>query len=135
MGSRVLIVEDEIFVAIDIEHVVSEMGLTPIGIAADREGALRLARRAEIAIVDLNLRDGPTGYDIGRKLAAEHGVTVMFMTANPGQLGGSVPGTLGVLPKPVAEEELRAAIDFAVAHRNALPAAPPPRMMVFENRA
>ena len=131
MTCRVLVVEDEIFVAIEIEHLVSELGYLPIGIAPDSATAIRLAPEAEIALVDLNLRDGATGPDIGRHLA-ENGVTVVFMTANPAQLGDGVPGTLGVLPKPVDEMEMREAVRFAVAARFAHPeATPPSRMRLF----
>lgn len=127
---RVLIVEDEILVAIEIESVLVEMGLEPLGIAADMAAALKLAAQADIALVDINLRDGATGPLIGRKLA-DTGVTVIFMTANPEQLGDGVPGTVGVIPKPVADFELRQAIDFAVAHHASRQAPLPRRLQLF----
>ena len=132
MTRKVLVVEDEIFVATEIEHVIEDMGLTPIGIAADERSALSLASRAEVALVDLNLRDGPSGIHIGRILAQTHGVTVLFMTANPSQLGDGVPGTVGVLPKPVSERDLRAAVAYAVARCDMAEATPPPRLQLFD---
>lgn len=131
MACKVLVVEDEIFVAIEIESVVEELGYHPVGIAADRQTAFDLARDAEVALIDLNLRDGPTGPDIGRTLANELGITVLFMTANPSQLGESVPGTLGVMPKPVMDDELRQAVAYAVAARRKSPAIPPARLRLF----
>jgi FixJ family two-component response regulator len=83
--------------------------------------------------VDLNLRDGPTGPAIGRMLAEKHGVTVVFVTANPAQLGDGVPGTLGVIPKPVNDDEMREAVRFAVAHRRNQQASPPSSMRLFAN--
>lgn len=132
MTRRVLVVEDEIFVAAEIEHVIEDMGLTPIGIAADERSALSLASNAEVALVDLNLQDGPTGIRIGRILAQTHGVTVLFMTANPSQLGDGVPGTLGVLAKPVTERDLRQAVAYAVARCEAAEATPPARLRLFD---
>lgn len=129
--TRILVVEDEIFVATEIEHVVEEMGFIPIGIASDAKSALELAPLADVALVDLNLQDGPTGIDIGRVLAQSHGVTVVYMTANPSQLGDGVPGTVGVLPKPVSEQELRAAVAYAVARRHAAEAEAPRRLRLF----
>jgi len=131
MSCRILVVEDEIFVAIEIEHVVSQLGHRPVGIAADSRKAEELAAQAEIALVDLNLRDGPTGPEIGRMLAEKHGVTVVFVTANPSQLGDGVPGTLGVIPKPVNDDQMREAVSFAVAHRSRQHAAPPASMRLF----
>ena len=131
MMRRVLVVEDEIFVAAEIEHVVEEMGLTPVGIAHDERSALALAGLAEVALVDLNLQDGPTGIGIGRTLAQAHGVTVLFLTANPTQLGDGVSGTLGVLSKPVSDRDLRAALTYAIARREGAEATPPARLRLF----
>src|SRR5690606_38812722 len=89
MSCNVLVVEDEIFVAIEIESVVQDLGHRPVGIAADSRRALELAKDAELAFVDLNLVDGPTGIDLGRRLAGD-GLTVLYMTANPSQLGRGV---------------------------------------------
>jgi CheY-like chemotaxis protein len=131
--SNVLIVEDEIFVAIEVESVLRDMGHTPVGIAADSRKALELAPQAEIALVDLNLHDGPTGIEVGRKLVSR-GVTVMFVTANPAQLGDGVAGALGVLPKPVNDSELKAAINYVDAHhrrQRPLSVRPPRRLRLF----
>lgn len=133
MTYRVLVVEDEIFVATEIEHVVEEMGFTPAGIAADERSALALADQTDIALVDLNLQDGPTGMRIGGTLAKKHGVTVLFMTANPSQLGNGVPGTVGVMAKPVTDRDLRAAVAYAVArHEEDMDATPPGRLRLFD---
>lgn len=126
MSCRVLVVEDEIFVAIEIEGVVQDLGYLPIGIAPDSTTALALADQAEVALVDLNLIDGPTGIQVGRTLA-DKGVTVLFMTANPTQLGDGVPGTIGVMPKPVTGPDLKQAVQFAVAKRLRDEQVAPPR--------
>ena len=130
---RVLVVEDEIFVAVEIESVVEELGHLPVGIAGDSVSAMSIAERCDVALVDLNLRDGPTGPMLGRTLAEKFGVTVLFMTANPSQLGDGIPGTLGVIAKPVSDVELRQALAYAVATRRRMPASPPPRMRLFDN--
>lgn len=131
MTCRILVVEDEIFVAIEIEHVIEEMGFTPVGIAADLRSALALADGVDVALVDLNLQDGPSGAKIGRILAERHGVTVLFMTANPSQLGDGVPGTIGVLAKPVTDGDLRSAVAYAVARHQTRDATPPSRLQLF----
>ena len=134
MTCRVLVVEDEFFVAIEIESVLREMGLEPVGIAPDSSTAQQLAAQAELAFVDLNLADGPTGIDVGRGLA-DRGVTVIYMTANPAMLGEGVPGTVGVLPKPVNDAELREAVHFAVhRHRKSTEGLPPKRLRLFADR-
>ncbi|WDR02806.1 response regulator [Devosia algicola] len=131
MSCKILVVEDEIFVAAEIEHVVTEMGHVAVGVAADKVAALKLAPDTDVALVDLNLHDGPTGIAIGRILAQSYGVTVLFMTANPAQLGRGVSGTLGVLPKPVGGDEMKQAVAYAVAQREKKVAKPPRRLQLF----
>jgi CheY-like chemotaxis protein len=70
MSSKVLVVEDEIFVAIELESLLHDLGHQPVGIAADSRQALALAEQAELAFVDVNLLDGPTGVEVGKALAA-----------------------------------------------------------------
>ena len=81
MARSVLIVEDEIFVAMEVQHVLTEMGHIPVGIAANRREALELGQDVDIALVDLNLRDGPTGIDIGRQLAVAERSSEISSTA------------------------------------------------------
>ncbi len=131
MSYRILIVEDEIIAATEIEYVVEEMGHDPMAIASDQKSALAHASQADIALVDLNLRDGPTGIRIGEILAQTHGVTVVFLTANPAQLGDGVPGTIGVMPKPATDRDIRETVEFAVARRIAADAKPPRRLKLF----
>ncbi len=131
MSCRILIVEDEFFIATEIEHVVLDMGHEPVAIAMDQRSALAHASDIDIALVDLNLRDGPTGSTIGKILAQTHGVTVVFMTANPSQLGPGVPGTVGVLPKPATDRDLRDVVAFAVAKHARDHANPPRRLKLF----
>ncbi len=123
---NVLIVEDEIFVALDVENAVEDAGYTVIGIAPDSHSALQLAENADIAFIDLNLRDGLTGIAVGRRLASEMGVTVVYMTANPSLLGEGVDGTIGVLTKPCSHRVIVAALDFAAAKRAPRGAIEPP---------
>lgn len=113
MTKTALIVEDEIFVALDLERILTEAGYRVAAIAADREGALAAANQCEFAFVDVNLRDGASGPAIARAIAREHGVKVVFVTANPAQIGDDAPA-LGFVRKPFSERAIRAAASHAV---------------------
>ncbi|EQB03556.1 response regulator [Sphingobium baderi] len=115
MGKRVLIVEDEIFVALEIEQIVQAAGLDVIAIAADRAEALAAASLCDIALVDLNLRDGPTGPGIGMELANRHDVRVIYVTANPAQIGAASSAAFGCITKPFDARCIAAALKLAVA--------------------
>ena len=112
MKKRVLVVEDEIFVALDIEHMVETAGFLVSGIAADRATALAAASMCDIALVDINLRDGATGPGIARTLARDHGVRVIYLTANPAQIGAD-SAAFGVISKPFGIATICAALQMA----------------------
>lgn len=129
---NVLVVEDEIFIALEMEAAIVDAGHECVGIAIDRKTALSLAPQADVALVDLNLSDGPTGLQLGADLADDFGLTVVYTTADPEDLGSGVEGTLGVLPKPLSSMELRQLIDFVVSHRVTGQASNPPfRLTLF----
>jgi DNA-binding response OmpR family regulator len=115
MTKKVLIVEDEIFVALEIEQIVEDAGFEVQAIAADRVTALDSAPDCDIALVDLNLRDGPTGPQIGVELASQHGIRVIYVTANPAQIGPAAVAALGVITKPFRAHSISAALRLAAA--------------------
>jgi two-component system, response regulator PdtaR len=133
---RVLIVEDEILVAMELEETLTEHGFEVVGIAPDSATALRLAStEIDVALVDINLRDGETGIELGERLANEADVAVVFVTANAGLMETGVPGAVGVLPKPASRQAVAGAVSYAAMkrlapHSPALP-APPRSMRLF----
>lgn len=112
MSFNVLIVEDQPLLALNLQDMVEELGHHAVGIAGNMYQALALSQKVDIALVDVNLEDGPTGPIVGRTLA-EDDVAVLFMTSDPGAIRGGVPGALGVIQKPVVDLELIAAIQYA----------------------
>ena len=115
MSKTALIIEDEIFVALDLERILTDAGYTVAGIAADSEQAFAAAPGCEIAFVDINLRDGATGPQIAEKIARDHGVKVVFVTANPSQIG--IPSeALGYVRKPFSDKAIIAAAALASGH-------------------
>ena len=112
MAKTALIVEDEIFVALDLERILTDAGYTVAAIAADSETALACAPGCQFAFVDVNLRDGCTGPEIARRMVADFGVKVVFVTANPTQIG-HVEDALGYIRKPFTEQAIRAAAALA----------------------
>jgi two-component system, response regulator PdtaR len=111
MTKTALIVEDEIFVALDLERILTEAGYAVAAIAADQETALAAAKQCEFAFVDVNLRDGPSGPAIARAIARDHGVKVVFVTANPAQIADAP--AIGFVRKPFNERAIRAAASHA----------------------
>ncbi|CAM3116796.1 Response regulatory domain-containing protein [Sphingomonas antarctica] len=130
--ARILIVEDEMLVATEMEAILEDLGHAPVGIAPDLETAMQLADRSiDLALVDLNLRDGLTGPEIGRLLCEKCNITVLFVTANPGLLGTGIAGTVGVLAKPTSEADVKRAVDYALRVRHGERVTPPAGLRAF----
>ena len=134
MTARILIIEDEALVAMELRFVLEDLGYDVVGSAADARTALNVAKETEVdlALVDIHLSDGPTGVELGRGLANDNGVTVLYMTANPGMLREGVSGTIGVLPKPTDERAVQKAVDYALSRRAGRPVDyAPPELQLF----
>lgn len=131
MHTRILIVEDEMLVAMELQSILEDLGYEVAGIAPDLQSArLHFDEDLHLALVDLNLRDGLTGPEIGRNLSS-HGVTVLFVTANPRLLGEGIAGAIGVITKPADEDMVRSAVSYALAVRKGKRAQPPADLRLF----
>jgi CheY-like chemotaxis protein len=111
---QVLIVEDEVLLAVELEHVLEDAGHHVVGHAMEAAEAISLAgqHRPDLALVDVHLQDGPTGVDAARALTTECGAVVLFMTANKQRLPEDFAGACGVISKPYSEHGIRKAVDF-----------------------
>ena len=131
MTPRILIVEDEMLVAMEMEAILQDLGYECAGIAPDLISATAFFdENLDLALVDLNLRDGLTGPQIGAQLSGR-GVPVVFITANPAQLGDGVAGTIGVVTKPTDADTLAAVLDFVFGSRAGKATTAPPRLRLF----
>lgn len=134
MTARILIIEDEALVAMELRFVLEDLGHEVVGTAADARSARALAAgtRIDLALVDIHLSDGATGIALGRELGQEMGVSVLFMTANPGMVRDGIAGTIGVLCKPTDGRAVQTAVDYALGRRQGRPVEyAPPELQLF----
>lgn len=132
MSARILVVEDEALIAMEMTYVISDLGYECVGVAVDVPSAIKLAcDKIDIALVDVNLMDGATGPMIGRRLAEEFDIKVVFVTANPEQLGDGVTGTLGAITKPLEIRLLKEVLSFVIAGGEEGNIDPPARLKLF----
>lgn len=114
LNARVLIVEDEFLIALQIESILLSAGCEVVGVLADRSGLETVDEQPEVALVDLNLRDGPTGCDIAHELARRFGTRIVYVTANPGQIARPAPTAVGIVHKPFSQLAIEAAVGRAL---------------------
>ncbi|MDF1587531.1 response regulator [Rhodospirillales bacterium YIM 152171] len=112
---RVLLVEDEIMIAMLIEDMLLAIGCEIGATVARVDDALRAARTGafDLAILDVNL-DGKPSYPVADLLKAQ-GVPFLFATGYGRE--GLDPGhaTAPALQKPFAQADLEAAVARVLA--------------------
>jgi CheY-like chemotaxis protein len=117
LSSRVMIIEDEMIIALDLENLVTELGHRVTGIATTREEAVRMARedKPELVLADIQLADGSSGVDAAREILDYADVPIIFITAFPEcLLTGERPEPTYLVQKPFSRDTLRATIGQAL---------------------
>jgi CheY-like chemotaxis protein len=103
IATDVLIIEDETFIAMDLESLVKNLGHNVIGVARTHADALALAkaRKPGLILADIQLADGSSGLDAVNELLKTVEVPVVFITAYPERfLTGERPEPAFLISKP-----------------------------------
>jgi CheY-like chemotaxis protein/DNA-directed RNA polymerase specialized sigma24 family protein len=116
-STKVLIIEDEPIISLDLQSIVREMGHTVAAIATTRDEAVRAARKTEpgLVLADIKLADGSSGIDAVRQILSELDVPIVFITAYPERLlTGERPEPTFLVTKPFVPETVRVAVSQAL---------------------
>lgn len=122
---RILIVEDENLVAIDIEEALISLNYNVIGIASTGQEALELVeeRKPDLVLMDIHLgAGGMDGVDTSAKIREQHDTPVIFLTAFADKATlnrAKIVEPYGYVLKPFRYPELRTAIELAL-HKHAV---------------
>ena len=109
----VLIVEDEILIALDVEAALSCAGFEVCGIAHSEAEAMKMAAdcRPDLAIVDIGLSPGD-GRNVAKALSNLYGTGVLFASGQCHEVAGlRGTGAIACLPKPYRAEVVPAAFE------------------------
>jgi CheY-like chemotaxis protein len=113
---RILVVEDEMTIALMIEDMLADLGHEVVAMAMRLPQALHLAEtvEADFAILDINL-DGRLSFPVAEVLR-DRGVPFVFASGY-GSAGLDEPwrGKVAVMRKPFELKDLAGAIDRAAA--------------------
>jgi CheY-like chemotaxis protein/DNA-directed RNA polymerase specialized sigma24 family protein len=115
--ARVLIIEDEPIIAMDIETIVRDLGHEVTGVAVTRDEAVALAMddRPGLVLADIQLADDSSGIDAVKDILGEFQVPVIFITAFPERLlTGERPEPTFLITKPFQRSTVKAAISQAL---------------------
>jgi CheY-like chemotaxis protein len=117
LASRVLIIEDESIIALDLANLVVKLGHKMVGTAVSKDEAVAKARAENpgLILADINLGEGGSGIDAVTEILRSFDVPVIFITAYPERLlTGDRPEPTYLITKPFLPETVQATIGQAL---------------------
>ena len=117
--ARILVVEDEVVIALDIGQQLREMGYAPVGHATHGEQAVALAAelRPDLVLMDIQLAGEMDGISAAQSIRVELGLPVVFVTAFAADetlARAKLTEPYGYILKPFSEREMRTVIEMAL---------------------
>jgi light-regulated signal transduction histidine kinase (bacteriophytochrome) len=122
-GARVLVVEDDGVLALDLAETLDDLGYTVAGTATRGEEAIDLARRLHpnLILMDVGLAGDIDGIAAAEAIREEHDVPVVFLTAHADDdtlHRATRSDASAYLVKPFKPPDLRCVIEIAL-HKHA----------------
>ena len=119
MAMRILLVEDNFFVAAEMESVLTDGGyqVDVVGSSQDAARALQAGEAPVLAIVDIGLADGSTGLGLVRTLAERRVPTLICSGHSESWVRDQMGQTqvAGIMTKPVDQHALLTMVQAALA--------------------
>jgi len=108
---KILVVEDDYFVALDLEHRLMDAGFEVVGVASTADEAVEFARseKPDLAIMDIRLAGAKDGIQAAKDLVRKFGIRSIFSTAHADaemRRLGAEANPVGWLQKPYPPEAL-----------------------------
>lgn len=118
-GSRILVVEDELVVAMDMEMQLTSFGYDVTGIACSGEEAIQLSQRTqpELILMDIQLHGSKDGFATAAEILHFRDLPIVFVTAfgyKEVQRRAEAASPYGFLTKPYRPEDLKTVVSSAL---------------------
>jgi CheY-like chemotaxis protein len=113
----VLIIEDEPFIALDLQTLVEDLGHKVVNVARTHREAVEAVKdgRPGLILADIQLADGSSGLEAVNQILDSFSVPVIFITAYPERfLTGTPPEPAFLITKPFSVDSLKAVISQAL---------------------
>ncbi len=116
--TKVLIVEDEAIVALELQYRLTSLNYEVVGTASTGEKALALAEEArpDLVLMDLKLKGKMNGLETSQEIKNKFSIPSIFITAfsDDATLKEIHDNGFLILQKPFTPEELQKVIDTAL---------------------
>ena len=130
-----LIVEDEVFLAMGLKDELEDSGYRILELAIRHQEALGLARevKPDLALVNIHLAAGDDGVALARDLKAL-GVPVLFISGQQSRARLAMNVAIASLCKPYSPADMVDAVDYLFRHERGDESRPPPsRLEMFDD--
>ena len=119
MTNRIMLVEDEVIVAMDVRQRLETLGYEVVAHATSGEEAVRSAKETSpnLILMDIKIRGAMDGIETAAKIRASQDIPIIYLTAFADDATlkrASLTEAFGYLIKPFEDRELRSAIEIAL---------------------
>lgn len=140
MGNKVLIVEDEFTIALDLKKRLTEKGYDVLGMAKNYEEALAQLEQntPDVILLDINLNDEKDGIELGKKIRSQQSTPIIFVTSYADndifEKAVNEVSPEGYLVKPIRDNELYRTLKIVLKSIDENDLTPPPYVTNLSER-
>ena len=118
-GERILVVEDDWLVSLEIESALGDAGFEIVGIATSAAQALSMAElhQPDLILMDIRLRGTREGVDAAIEIRRRLGIRSIFVSANLDpkmRERAQAADPMGFIPKPFSSPQLVSGVHAAL---------------------
>ncbi|MGZ7043450.1 MAG: response regulator [Methanobacterium sp.] len=119
MTIKILVVEDENLIALDLGYTLEELGFNFIGAACEGEEAIKKAKelKPDLILMDIKLNGEMDGIETAEEINSLLGIPIIYLSANnDSDTRKKIKSTnnFGLLSKPVDNLELKSTIEETI---------------------
>lgn len=115
---KILIVEDETIIALDLKNTISKLGYLVTDTVKNYDEALKsvLDNEPHIILMDINLKEEKDGINIAEQINKIKQLDIIYLTGNAEKEvieRAAKTNPVGYLTKPIREKQLKASLQLA----------------------
>ncbi|MGB7970061.1 MAG: response regulator [Methanobacterium sp.] len=123
MSSKILIVEDEIIIAIDLKIRLEDLGYYVPGIAINGRDAIKKTgeKNPDIILMDILLNGDKDGIEVAQQIRNQYNIPIIYLTGSQNDSmieRAEITEPYGYINKPFDNTEIETAIKLAISKTN-----------------
>jgi two-component system, response regulator PdtaR len=117
--ARILLVEDEILTALDIEYIVQQLGYDVCGVVSSAPEAIQAAQdlHPDLVLMDIRLAHGTDGIQAAGEIRTRFGIASLYLSAHTDAATltrAQATQPLGFIAKPYTQAQLETTLKAAI---------------------